>query len=169
MHVLQTPIVLLPEYSCILENRTWPVKQHHNHQNKMETSLYHLVVWGIQGERLTTTQLSSGKLLILRRDRKLNLHKSTCIYKVSTKCHRNGYFMKNYKCYFFHSFIHSFFHHIHHDVWLTDTFSGKSHYISTVNHILGTKTNRANPGRFTRRYCNVCFLNARSSERADSL
>jgi hypothetical protein len=58
------------------------------------------------------------KLLILRPDRKLNLQQSTCIYKVSTKCHRNSYFMKNYKCYFFHSFIHSFFHHIHHDVWL---------------------------------------------------
>ena len=92
--------------------------------------------------------------------------------KLSTKWNRNSYFMKNYECYFFiRSFIHSFICPSY-SSWrltVTDDFSGKSHYTRTVNHILATKTNRANSGRFTRRYCYNCSLNACSSERADSL
>jgi len=53
----------------------------------METSLYHLVVWCIQGEMLITTKLSSVKLLILMGDRKLNLQKSLYIYNVSIISH----------------------------------------------------------------------------------
>jgi hypothetical protein len=62
----------LPGYSGILEDRRWPIKQHHNHHNNMETSLYHIVVWCIQGEMLITTKLSPMKLLILRGDWRLN-------------------------------------------------------------------------------------------------
>jgi hypothetical protein len=66
-----TPVVLMPAgFSGILEDRTRPIKQHHSHHNKMETSLYHQVVWCIQGEMLITTKLSSVKLLILMGERK---------------------------------------------------------------------------------------------------
>jgi hypothetical protein len=82
--VLQTPVVLLPGYSGILEDRMWPVKQHHNHHDKMETNLYHLAVWCIQGKMLITTKISSVKLLILRGDKQLNLQKSLYIYNVSS-------------------------------------------------------------------------------------
>jgi hypothetical protein len=50
-------------------------------------SLYHLVVWCIQGQMLITTKLSSVKLLILKGDRKLNQQKSLYIYNVCTVSH----------------------------------------------------------------------------------
>ena len=40
---------------------------------------------------------------------------------------------------------------------VTDDFSCKPHYANTVNCMLATKTNRANPGRFASQDCNIVF------------
>ena len=83
LHVLQIQFVLLPGYCGILVDRTWPINRHHTIHYKGLTSLYHLVVWCIQGGMLITTKLCSVKLLTLRGDGKLNLQKRIWIYCVS--------------------------------------------------------------------------------------
>jgi hypothetical protein len=56
--VLQTPVVLLPGYSAILEDRMWPIKQHHNHHNKMETSLSPLNIHSFTEDNFVVINIS---------------------------------------------------------------------------------------------------------------